>query len=71
MRAYDADDFDLLAIVLLREGVISYTTSKRALQTVPFARIPYLRAHPRESYDAALAEIEAARQDQHARWAPG
>lgn len=71
MRPYEADDFDLLAIVLLRDGVIFYSSSKRERQLVSFAQIPYLRAHPRESYDAALAEIEAARQDQHPRWAPG
>ena len=34
-------------------------------------RLFYLRAHPRASYDAALTEIEAARQDQQPHWAPG
>lgn len=61
MRPYAASDFDLLAVVVLREGVIRYTVEKARRYTIPFSAIDRLRRDPRGSFDAALADLDAAR----------
>lgn len=60
VRAYADADYDLLAIVVLRESVILYTATKARRYTVPFAAIDRLRRDPRASFDAALADLDAA-----------
>jgi hypothetical protein len=60
MRAYTDEDYDLLAIVVLREAVIHYTAEKARRYTIPFSAIGRLRRDPRGSFDAALADLDAA-----------
>ncbi|MBL4917592.1 hypothetical protein [Szabonella alba] len=60
MRRYEDDDFDLLAIVILRESVIAYTADMAPRHHVPLSAITHLRRDPRASFDAALAAIEEA-----------
>lgn len=59
-RPYDAGDFDILSIVILREGVIYHTAERARRYTVPFSAIDRLRRDPRASFDAALADLAAA-----------
>lgn len=59
MRAYADDDFDLLAIVILRESVIRFTSEKQQRFNIPLSAIPQLRAQPRRSFDEALQDLQA------------
>lgn len=60
MRPYADTDFDLLAIVVLREGVIRYSAEKAKRYTIALSAIDRLRRDPRASFDAALADLDAA-----------
>lgn len=53
-RPYARADFDLLALVVLPESVIRFTSEWRASHVVAAAEIPGLRRHPRTSFDDAL-----------------
>lgn len=71
MRPYGDDDFDLLAIVILREGVVVYATGNARQHHVPVSAIPRLRRAPRASFDAALAALQARATDRPApHWLP-
>lgn len=58
MRGYADDDYDMLAIVVLRESVIRFTTEKQRRFNIPLSAIPQLRAQPRRSFDAALQDLQ-------------
>lgn len=57
-RPYGEDDFDLLAIVILRAGVIRYSAEKARRHHIPFSAIRSLHADPRASFDAALLALD-------------
>lgn len=57
MRPYAEDEFDLLAIVILREAVIRYTAEKAPRHHIPLSAIRELRRNPRASFDAALDDL--------------
>lgn len=59
MRAYADDDYDMLALVVLRESVIRFTTEKQRRFNIPLSAISQLRAQPRLSFDAALHDLQA------------
>ena len=59
MRVYADDDYDMLAIIVLREGVIRFTTEKQRRFHIPLSAISQLRARPRLSFDAALQDLQA------------
>lgn len=63
IRRYEDGDFDLLAIVLLRESVIRYSAEKAARYHIPLACIEQLRRDPRASFDSAIAALDAAARD--------
>jgi hypothetical protein len=56
-RPYDIDDFDLLALVALPEGVVKFTTGGAPRYRIHQREIPALRARPRDSLDAALRAL--------------
>ena len=60
MRRYGDGDFDLLAIVLLRESVIYYSAEKAPRHCIPLSAIAQLRQNPRASFDSAVAALDAA-----------
>ncbi len=60
MRPYAAEDFDLLAIVVLRESVVFYSAEKAPRHLVALSSIARLRRDPRASFDAALSDLDAA-----------
>jgi hypothetical protein len=51
MRAHVDDDFDMLAIVVLRESVIRFTPEKQRRFNIPLCAIPQLRRQRRRSCD--------------------
>jgi hypothetical protein len=57
VQPYAADAFDLLALVVLPENVIAYTTSRRTCHGIPVRAIPGLRAHPRDTLEEALRDL--------------
>lgn len=57
VQPYAPDAFDLLALVVLPENVIVYTTSRRTCQSIPVRAIPGLRAHPRDTLEEALRDL--------------
>jgi hypothetical protein len=59
MRAYADDDYDMLAIVVLRESVIRFTTEKHRRFNIPLSAIPQLRRQPRRRFDEALEGLQA------------
>ena len=59
MRPYEEDDFDLLAIVILRENVIRYIAGNAPRHHIPLSAIDGLRRNPRASFDAALSDLGA------------
>ena len=59
MRRYEENDFDLLAIVILRENVIRYETGNAPRHYIPLSAIDGLRRNPRASFDAALSYLDA------------
>ena len=59
LRRYEDDEFDLLAIVILREGVIFHTAANARQHHVPLSAIVHLRRDPRSSFDIALADLDA------------
>jgi hypothetical protein len=63
MRRYHEDDYDLLAIVLLKENVILYSAEKAARFTVHFSEIERLRRRPRETFDAAMSVLQMQLED--------
>lgn len=54
---YDIADFDMLAMVVLRENVVRFSADWHLRQVVHASEIPELRRHPRRSLDAALARL--------------
>ncbi|MBK5944878.1 hypothetical protein CCR83_00050 [Rhodobacter veldkampii DSM 11550] len=54
---YDSCDFDILAMVVLSEGVVRFTADWHLRQIIHASEIPELRRHPRRSLDAALARL--------------
>lgn len=56
-RRYEAGDYDLLAIVILREGVIRYSAEQAWRHHIPFHTIRGLHTDPRASFDAAIAAL--------------
>ena len=59
LQRYGDDEFDLLAIVILRESVVYYTADNARTHHIPFSAIAHLRRRPRASFDAAVASIRA------------
>lgn len=59
-KAYDPSDFDLLALVMLPEGVIRFTSDWRNTHRVRLAEIPGLRARPGASLAEALDRLGLA-----------
>ncbi|PWR01301.1 hypothetical protein DKT77_17690 [Meridianimarinicoccus roseus] len=57
VRAYEAGEFDLLALAVLPENVIAFTTSKRTYQGIPTTAIPALRLRPRDTLEEALRDL--------------
>lgn len=57
VRPYEAEDFDLVALVLLPENVVKFSSEKRPSQVVSFREIDQLRRYPRRSLDRALDEL--------------
>jgi hypothetical protein len=57
VRKYDLDDYDLLALVILRENAIYFTTRKQSYQSVPISAIPHLRNRPQETLEEAFREL--------------
>lgn len=58
LQRYGDDEFDLLAIVILRESVVYYTTDNARTHHIPHSAIAHLRRRPRASFDAAIAALE-------------
>ena len=56
-RPYARSDFDLLALVVLPEGVIRFTAGCRPSHLVTAAEIPALRQCARASLDDALRDL--------------
>ncbi|MEM7709239.1 MAG: hypothetical protein AAF264_00465 [Pseudomonadota bacterium] len=56
-RGYDADDYDMLAIVALPDDVVRFTTEVRSRHRICLSEVPGLRADPRASLEAALIRI--------------
>lgn len=56
-RAYDADDYDILAIAVLPEMVVHFTTECRGRHRVPWGEIAALRARPRDTLETALVAL--------------
>ena len=56
-RPYGIDDFDLLALVALPEGVVKFTTGGAPRHRIHQREIAGLRARPRDSLDAALRAL--------------
>jgi hypothetical protein len=54
---YQPQDFELLAMVVLAEGVVHFTAAWQNRHVVEPGEIPTLRRHPRASLDAALAQL--------------
>ena len=59
LQRYGDDEFDLLAIVILRESVVYYTADNARTHHIPFSAIAHLRRRPRASFDAAIAALGA------------
>jgi hypothetical protein len=57
VRAYEAGAFDLLALAVLPENVIAFTTSRRMYQGIAATAIPALRARPRDTLEEALRAL--------------
>lgn len=53
-KPYERSDFDLLALVVLPEGVIRFTHEWRGSHRIRMSEIPHLRARPAESLLQAL-----------------
>jgi hypothetical protein len=54
---YAATDFDILAMVILAEGVVRFTADWHSRHVVRVSEIAELRRTPRASLDAALARL--------------
>lgn len=54
---YLPEDFDLLAMVVLTEGVVYFTADWQTRHVIEPGEIPALRRAPRASLDAALARL--------------
>ncbi|MBM2323652.1 MULTISPECIES: hypothetical protein [Marivita] len=54
---YEPQDFDILAMVALSEGVIRFTADWHLRQVIHASEIAELRRNPRQSLDAALARL--------------
>ncbi|WP_187298168.1 hypothetical protein [Jannaschia donghaensis] len=57
VRAYGADDFDVLALVCLADNAVFFTHELRPDFRIPVSAIPSLRAAPRASLEEALIGI--------------
>lgn len=57
VRAYEAGEFDLLALAVLPENVMAFTTSRRVYQGIAATAIPALRARPRDTLEEALRAL--------------
>jgi hypothetical protein len=62
---YEVTDFDMLAMVVLAEGVVRFTADWQSRHVIHVSEIPALRRAPRASLDEALARLG------HARAIPG
>lgn len=56
-RAYDVEDYDLLAVAVLPENVVWFTTDTRLRHRVSWGEVAALRARPRDSLEAALVAL--------------
>jgi len=56
-KPYDPSEFDLLALVILPEGVIHFTAEWRQTHRIRLSEIPRLRARPGGSLAAALDRL--------------
>ena len=56
-RPYGADEFDLLALVVLPEAVVKFVPAGGVRHSIHQREIPGLRARPRASLDAALRAL--------------
>lgn len=54
---YLPEDFDILAMVVLTEGVVYFTADWQTRHVIEPGEIPALRRSPRASLDAALARL--------------
>ena len=54
---YQPEDFDILAMVVLSEGVVRFTADWQLRQVIHASEILALRRNPRMSLDAALARL--------------
>lgn len=57
VRAYAADDFDVLALVCLADDAILFTEELRSDFRIPVRMVPGLRSDPRASLEQALFGI--------------
>lgn len=57
VRPYGDDDFDILALVVLPEGVVKFVLPGAAHHRIHRREIAGLRARPRDSLDAALSAL--------------
>lgn len=57
IRGYDPDDYDMLALVLLSENVVAFTSEHRPSYRIRVAEIPRLRTDPRASLEEALLRL--------------
>jgi hypothetical protein len=56
-RPYAPDDYDILAAVLLSEGVVSFAPRGLHRHCIPLSAMTRLRTRPRDSLDAALRAL--------------
>ena len=56
-RPYAPEDYDILAAVLLSEGVVSFAPRGLHRHCIPLSAVMRLRARPRESLDATLRAL--------------
>ena len=54
---YLPEDFDLLAMVVLTENIVSFTADWQTRHVIEPGEIPALRRHPRATLDAALMRL--------------
>ena len=57
VRPYGADDFDLIVLVILPEGVVKFAPPGLARHRIHRTEVAALRARPRDSLDAALRAL--------------
>lgn len=57
VRHYNADDFDLVALVALSQNVVKFTAERHQSHRIALSEIEALRASPCASFEHAMADL--------------